>query len=679
MSDARTGLWLIGARGSVATTVATGLALITARGHGTDGLVTEQPELAAAGLVALDQLVVGGHDVVDVPLLKRAAQLADAGVIPHTALSLVHDELERTDSRVRSGYRSGHESQADAVERLAADIRAFRDAESLARVVVINVSSTEAVVEAHAAHESLTALEQAWAAGDSPLPPSAVYAAAAFTRRRCLHRLHPVDRRASACPRGARPATRRAVGWQRRQDGRDPRQVGARPDVRGPLAACALLGRHQPARRRRRRHPRRPAGHGEQGRAARPRGLEAMLGHPVDGPVHIDNIADLGDWKTAWDHLTFSGFLGTRMSMQFTWQGCDSSLAAPLVHRPRPARRPRPASRRGGPAAGSRLLLQGPGRLRRAPSLRAAARADGVGDVVVTRLRDLAELVRAPAALTVPGDSLAGAASAGWPAGSGWPAGVARPRCPSPPSASTGRAWRSTTGPTAMSTPSSARSGRSRRAGCPRAPRSASPVGLTVAGLTCRRAGRRTALPRPRGAARRGGVVLRPRPQAGPAQRGHDGLDPRPRRAARRERRRLAGPPAGRRSCRPRRAPHGGRDRTQPRGGARRLGTVARGSVAATCAVAAASAARALAPAPSGGRAVAARARLARAHGVVCRGRPECPAGRRAHSRCSDGAPGDRRRHPRTRAAAVGRVWRRQAAPASRWASPPRPRSAPTR
>ncbi|RKT79344.1 4-hydroxybenzoate polyprenyltransferase [Terracoccus luteus] len=34
---------------------------------------------------------------------------------------------------------------------------------------------------------------------------------------------------------------------------------------------------------------------------------------------------------------------------------------------------------------------------------------------LVTRLRDLVELVRAPAALTVPGDSLAGAASAGWP------------------------------------------------------------------------------------------------------------------------------------------------------------------------------------------------------------------------------------------------------------------------
>ena len=27
----------------------------------------------------------------------------------------------------------------------------------------------------------------------------------------------------------------------------------------------------------------------------------------------------------------FAGFLGTRMTLQFTWQGCDSALAAPLV------------------------------------------------------------------------------------------------------------------------------------------------------------------------------------------------------------------------------------------------------------------------------------------------------------------------------------------------------------
>ena len=39
----------------------------------------------------------------------------------------------------------------------------------------------------------------------------------------------------------------------------------------------------------------------------------------------------MGDWKTAWDHIHFQGFLGTKMTLQFTWQGCDSLLAAPLA------------------------------------------------------------------------------------------------------------------------------------------------------------------------------------------------------------------------------------------------------------------------------------------------------------------------------------------------------------
>ncbi|GAA2158047.1 myo-inositol-1-phosphate synthase [Humibacillus xanthopallidus] len=330
MSDARTGLWLVGARGSVATTVATGLALITARGHGTDGLVTEQPDLAAAGLVALDHLVVGGHDVVDVPLVKRAAQLADAGVIPHTALHLVHDELERTDHRVRGGYRAGHEDQAAAVERLAADIRAFRDDEGLARVVVINVSSTEAVVEQQPGHESLDALERAWAAGDSPLPPSAVYAAAAFSAGAAFIDFTPST--GARLPALEQLAERHGVPWGG-SDGKTGETLVK--SVLAPMFAARSLRVRSWAGTN-------LLGGGDGATLADPqameskarskaRGLEAMLGHPVDGPVHIDNIADLGDWKTAWDHLTFSGFLGTRMSMQFTWQGCDSSLAAPLV------------------------------------------------------------------------------------------------------------------------------------------------------------------------------------------------------------------------------------------------------------------------------------------------------------------------------------------------------------
>jgi myo-inositol-1-phosphate synthase len=65
--------------------------------------------------------------------------------------------------------------------------------------------------------------------------------------------------------------------------------------------------------------------------ASKQRSLGELLGYGVDGTTHIDYVPDLGDWKTAWDHVSFEGFLGVRMSLQFTWQGCDSALAAPLV------------------------------------------------------------------------------------------------------------------------------------------------------------------------------------------------------------------------------------------------------------------------------------------------------------------------------------------------------------
>ena len=59
--------------------------------------------------------------------------------------------------------------------------------------------------------------------------------------------------------------------------------------------------------------------------------LEEILGYPVEAPIHIEDVRDMGEWKTAWDHIVFEGFLGVRMKLQFTWEGCDSTLAAPLL------------------------------------------------------------------------------------------------------------------------------------------------------------------------------------------------------------------------------------------------------------------------------------------------------------------------------------------------------------
>jgi myo-inositol-1-phosphate synthase len=59
--------------------------------------------------------------------------------------------------------------------------------------------------------------------------------------------------------------------------------------------------------------------------------LRHILGYSPQTLVTIEYIASLGDWKTAWDHVHFKGFLGPPMTFQFVWQGCDSLLAAPLV------------------------------------------------------------------------------------------------------------------------------------------------------------------------------------------------------------------------------------------------------------------------------------------------------------------------------------------------------------
>ena len=59
--------------------------------------------------------------------------------------------------------------------------------------------------------------------------------------------------------------------------------------------------------------------------------LQSILGYPLHSHVGIDYVPSLDDLKTAWDFIHFQGFLGFKMSMQFTWQGADAILAAPLV------------------------------------------------------------------------------------------------------------------------------------------------------------------------------------------------------------------------------------------------------------------------------------------------------------------------------------------------------------
>ncbi|OSC55650.1 hypothetical protein B5181_35705, partial [Streptomyces sp. 4F] len=244
---------------------------------------------------------------------------AAGGVLPHGLPSAVHAELVAADREIRPGGPQPRDTDDgpdrtddEWIDVFAADIRDFVRRQDLAGAVVVNVASTEP------------------APTDGSLPPSSLYAAAAlragcpyvnFTPSTGLHHpaLAPLAE-ASGLPYAGRDGKtgqtllRSVLGPMflqralavRAWSGTNLLGGGDGAALADPAAAAAK-------------------------NAGKERVLADTLGAVPEGEVHIDDVPSLGDWKTAWDHIAFDGFLGARMILQTTWQGCDSALAAPLV------------------------------------------------------------------------------------------------------------------------------------------------------------------------------------------------------------------------------------------------------------------------------------------------------------------------------------------------------------
>lgn len=328
--EPRTGVWLVGARGSVAATTVAGALAVRSGLAGHVGLVSELAPVAVARLPELGGLVFGGHDVTDVSLPKRVEQLVAARVVPHQLPATLSAELASADKAIRPGIRRGGGPQRETAAALEADLRAFRAEHHVDRVVVVDVSSTEPPAPNTPELASLADLERALDSGESPLPSSSLYAYAAFRAGCPVVAFTPSP--GPRLPALEELATTAGLPWAG-SDGKTGETL--LKTVLAPMFAMRAL-------RVRSWSSTNLLGGGDGRTLSDPanaasktgtkgQGLEAILGHPVVGPLHIDYVPDLGEWKTAWDLVSFEGFLGIPMSLQFTWTGCDSALAAPLV------------------------------------------------------------------------------------------------------------------------------------------------------------------------------------------------------------------------------------------------------------------------------------------------------------------------------------------------------------
>jgi myo-inositol-1-phosphate synthase len=349
MARSRVGIWLIGAKGGVASTALVGLSALKKGLIGNAGLVSELPGFEPLGLADWkDFVAVGGHEIRDVRLYDEAMQMVNVSrAIDGEIVQKCKGELDKIDKNIRPGslvnvgstiaglagdeLRKRREAPRQALERVQEDLRNFSSANKLDHLIVANVSSTEPSVEVNALPTRWTDLNKLIDKPNKcPLPASSLYAIAALELGCSYLNFTP--------SLGATPPAIQELAVER-----STRHMG----YDGKTGETLLKSTLAPMFANRNLEVMSWVGHNIFGNmdgrvlddpvnkkskvTSKDRLLHQILGYSPQTLVTIEYIASMGDWKTAWDHVHFKGFLGTPMTFQFIWQGCDSLLAAPLV------------------------------------------------------------------------------------------------------------------------------------------------------------------------------------------------------------------------------------------------------------------------------------------------------------------------------------------------------------
>ena len=382
--ETRTGIWFIGAWGGAATTALIGLLATQKKMLPPVGLTTELPEFSHISWNPWENFFVGGHEIRRCRFSETAEELISQNALSRELVTSLLPLLAEFDAEIQPGVlrHSGsvveematpdfcpltEEAPRDIIRRLQRDMRLFAEKKRLSHLIVVNLMSTEPRCEFfsdfssprsvrksgryenceseeengnHTECDGDSSRRNAWLHWESlekmlndtrcPLPASTLYAVAALDAGYDFVNFTPsLGATPPALEEFAKMKNARIAG----NDGKTGETL--MKSVLAPLFAHRNLEVMS------------WVGHNIFGNrdgivldnpqnkatkiASKDHLLEQILGYKPQTLVTIEFIKSMGDWKTAWDHIHFRGFLGTPMTLQFTWQGCDSLLAAPLI------------------------------------------------------------------------------------------------------------------------------------------------------------------------------------------------------------------------------------------------------------------------------------------------------------------------------------------------------------
>jgi len=342
----RIGLHLIGARGGVAATALVGLTALQQGFAPTDGLVTELPMFQGVDLADWGCFVASGHEIRGASLVEEVSRLSeDNRILDSRLIEKCREPLAAIDRRIRPGtcFNVGptiaamadlkipqDQTPREIVARLRADFDALVRDQRLDHLVVVNVASTEPTVDAGGLPTAWADMGRTLDDPRCPLPASSLYAIAALGAGHSYLNFTPslgsapeaIDElalRNGACHYGCDGKTGETL----------MKSVLAPMFARRNLRVLSWVG-HNIFGNRDGQVLNDPANK-QSKLSSKDHLIGDILGYRPSTLVSIEYLPDLGDWKTAWDHIHFGGFLGVPMTLQFIWQCSDSILAAPLA------------------------------------------------------------------------------------------------------------------------------------------------------------------------------------------------------------------------------------------------------------------------------------------------------------------------------------------------------------
>ncbi len=339
--EAALGVLIVGLGGAVATTAVAGIELLRQGIIGKEGLpLSQAPQELVAGLAPYENIRFGGWDLSGDDLAMAAAghrvltsEQAAASrnflsqITPWPAVgNAVFLKNVGGENQVVAG---GHRASVDAI---AQRIRTFRTENGIEEVVMINLASTEKMVDRQAdIFQTPEAFEAALDEGDAQISPGVLYAYAAIQEGVPYGNFTPSV--AADLPALVQMAERHGVPLAGK-DGKTG-QTMIKTVIAPALRTRALkvegwfstniLGNRDGLALS-------DADSLKSKVATKSSVLDQILGYTVENHlVDIRYYKPRGDNKEAWDNIDVTGFLGQPMQIKINFLCKDSILAAPLV------------------------------------------------------------------------------------------------------------------------------------------------------------------------------------------------------------------------------------------------------------------------------------------------------------------------------------------------------------